>query len=177
MFVCRYIICLPKGIERLQKSCTKCIATGIAYWCQVSCGTWLCIRPYCVAIQDTEKVYFKSQILIHEYWTILDHFCIPVIVSFWITPAHSKERKYHIFGQYWYTKNVPVFTNTRTFQYLGPEVYFSPRYFHKQFNFQHFYNFKSSWFTLDCCLFPYMKIQQFLEFSTCRYCYRNSERC
>ena len=48
------------------------------------------------------------------------------IVSFWITPARSKERKYHIFRQYWYTKNVPVFTNTGTFQYLGPEVYFFP---------------------------------------------------
>ena len=48
------------------------------------------------------------------------------IVSFWITPAHSKERKYHIFRQYWYTRNVPVFTNTGTFQYLGPEVYFFP---------------------------------------------------
>ena len=46
------------------------------------------------------------------------------IVSFWITPAHSKERKYHIFRQYWYTTNVLVFTNTGTFQYLGPEVYF-----------------------------------------------------
>ena len=48
------------------------------------------------------------------------------IVSFWITPARSKERKYHIFRQYWYTRNVPVFTNTGTFQYLGPEVYFFP---------------------------------------------------
>ena len=46
------------------------------------------------------------------------------IVSSWITAARSKERKYHIFRQYWYTKNVPVFTNTGTFQYLGPEVYF-----------------------------------------------------
>ena len=46
------------------------------------------------------------------------------IVSFWITPARSKGHKYHIFRQYWYTKNVPVFTNTGTFQYLGPEVYF-----------------------------------------------------
>ena len=25
------------------------------------------------------KVYFKSQILVHEYWTILDHFCVPVL--------------------------------------------------------------------------------------------------
>ena len=46
------------------------------------------------------------------------------IVSFLITPTRSKERKYHIFRQYWYTRNVPVFTNTGTFQYLGPEVYF-----------------------------------------------------
>ena len=46
------------------------------------------------------------------------------IVSFWITPARSKGHKYHIFMQYWYTRNVPVFTNTGTFQYLGPEVYF-----------------------------------------------------
>ena len=46
------------------------------------------------------------------------------IVSFQITLACSKERKYHIFWQYWYTINVPVLTNTGTFQYLGPEVYF-----------------------------------------------------
>ena len=51
------------------------------------------------------------------------------IVSFWITLARSKERKYHIFSQYWYTRNVPVFTNTGTFQYLGPEVYFFQRDF------------------------------------------------
>ena len=29
--------------------------------------------------QIWEKVYFKSQILVHEYWTILDHFCVPVL--------------------------------------------------------------------------------------------------
>ena len=46
------------------------------------------------------------------------------IVYFWMPLACSKERKYHIFGQYWYTRIVPVFTNTGTFQYLGPEVYF-----------------------------------------------------
>ena len=51
-------------------------------------------------------------------------FLLPSIVSSWIAPAHSKERKYHIFRQYWYTKNVPVFTNTGTFQYLRPEVNF-----------------------------------------------------
>ena len=26
-----------------------------------------------------EKVNFKSQILVHEYWTMLDHFCVPVL--------------------------------------------------------------------------------------------------
>ena len=30
-------------------------------------------------IKSWEKVYFKSQILAHEYWTILDHFCVPVL--------------------------------------------------------------------------------------------------
>ena len=48
------------------------------------------------------------------------------ILSFWITLACSKECKYHIFGQYWYTRNVPVLTNTGMFQYLGLEVYFFP---------------------------------------------------
>ena len=38
------------------------------------------------------------------------------IVSFWITITRSKNRKYH-----WYTRNVPVFINTGTFQYLGPD--------------------------------------------------------
>ena len=51
-------------------------------------------------------------------------FLCPSIVSFWLTTGCSKEHKYHILRQYWYTKNVPVFTNTGTFQYLGPEVYF-----------------------------------------------------
>ena len=26
-----------------------------------------------------EKVHLKSQILVHEYWTILDRFCVPVL--------------------------------------------------------------------------------------------------
>ena len=46
------------------------------------------------------------------------------IVSIWTTLARSKERKDHIFQQYKYTRNVPVFSNTGTFQYLGPQVYF-----------------------------------------------------
>ena len=42
-------------------------------------------------------------------------------------PPRSEERKYHIFGQYWYTRNVPVFTNTGMFQYLGSEVHLFPQ--------------------------------------------------
>ena len=29
----------------------------------------------------SEKVYFKSQILVHEYWTILVHFDVPVLFA------------------------------------------------------------------------------------------------
>ena len=43
------------------------------------------------------------------------------IVCFRITLAHSKEHKYHIFRQYWYTRY--VFTDDLDFQYLRPEVY------------------------------------------------------
>ena len=31
--------------------------------------------------QTREKVYFKSQILVHEYWTILNHFGVPVLFA------------------------------------------------------------------------------------------------
>ena len=37
------------------------------------------------------------------------------IGRFWVQPPCSGERKCDIFGQYWYTRNVPVFTNTGTF--------------------------------------------------------------
>ena len=72
----------------------------------------------------------KSKLQVPDTGTrVLDNtrpFLHSSIVSFWITPARSKECKYHIFRQYWYTRNVPVFNNTGTFQYLGPEVYFFP---------------------------------------------------
>ena len=75
-------------------------------------------------------VFGKSILQVPDTGTrVLDNtrpFLCSSIVSFWITLACSKERKDHIFGQYWYTKNVPVLTNTGTFQYLGPEVYFFP---------------------------------------------------
>ena len=32
-------------------------------------------------IDEPEKVNFKSQILVHEYWTILDHFGVPVLFA------------------------------------------------------------------------------------------------
>ena len=37
-------------------------------------------------LKKKDKVYFKSQILVHEYWTILDHFCIAVL---WASEQHQ----------------------------------------------------------------------------------------
>ena len=46
--------------------------------------------------------------------------------------ACSSERKYQVSGHNRYTGNIPVFTNTGTFQYLmGPEVYFFQKSFGK----------------------------------------------
>ena len=81
-----------------------------------------------VAVKVIRSQFGKSILQVPDTGTrVLDNtrqFLRSSIESFWITPAGSKEHKYHIFRQYWYTKNVPVFTNTGTFQYLGPEVYF-----------------------------------------------------
>ena len=102
-------------------------ATNVVRTCYKQKFGFTLSKPTIEGITTTpvlEKVYLKSQILVHKYWTILDHFCVAVIVSFWITLAHSKECTYHIFGQYWYTRNVPVFNNyTGTFQYLGPKIH------------------------------------------------------
>ena len=70
------------------------------------------------------KVKGKSILQVPDTGTwVLDNtrpFLCSSIVGFWITLARSKKAYiYHIFRQYWYTKNVPVFTNTGTFQYLG----------------------------------------------------------
>ena len=74
-------------------------------------------------------IFWKLYLQVPDTGTwVLDNtgpFLCSSIVSFWITPACAKERKYHIFRQYWYTRNVPVFTNTGTFQYLGPKYTFS----------------------------------------------------
>ena len=63
------------------------------------------------------------------------------IVSFRITPAHSKERKYYIFRQYWYTKNVPVFTNTMYWDVRSSiwdlKYTFSEAFFHKSYKNTH----------------------------------------
>ena len=79
-------------------------------------------------VQENKEMFGKSILQVPDTGTrVLDNtkpFLCSSIVSFWITPAPSKECKYHIFRQYWYTRNVPVFTNTGTFQYLGPELYF-----------------------------------------------------
>ena len=63
--------------------------------------------------------------------TVLDNttpFSCSSIVSIWITLACSKKHKYHIYRQYWYTRNIPVFTNSGTFQYLEPHIHFLPKY-------------------------------------------------
>ena len=54
--------------------------------------------------------------IIGQYYTI---FTFP-----YYSLLNDKERKYHISRQYWYTRNVLVFTYTGMLQYLGPEVYF-----------------------------------------------------
>ena len=80
------------------------------------------------AICVHNNFFWKSILQVPDTGTrILDNnkpFWRPNIVCFWIPPTCSKECKYYIFGQYWYTRNVPVFTDTGTFKYLGPEVYF-----------------------------------------------------
>ena len=38
-------------------------------------------------------------------------------VSFWIK-LRLQEHQYHFFRQYWFTRNVPVFTNLGTFQFI-----------------------------------------------------------
>ena len=52
------------------------------------CGFFLTsLTPSCEFVKAVwEKVYFKSQILVHEYWTILDHFCVPVL---WASGWHQ----------------------------------------------------------------------------------------
>ena len=51
------------------------------------------------------------------------------IVCFRIAPAHSSGWKFHVFKQYWYTRNFPVFSNTAMFQYLLPDVDFFSFFF------------------------------------------------
>ena len=38
-------------------------------------------RSVVTLFKYSEKVNFKSQILVHEYWTILDHFGVPVLFA------------------------------------------------------------------------------------------------
>ena len=50
-----------------------CFLGATAYfWRTIVSRLYFAIKCYLVIVR--EKVYFKSQILVHEYWTILDHF-------------------------------------------------------------------------------------------------------
>ena len=57
---------------------------SISHWVQLKLDLYLKILPTHVhlSIKFEEKVYFKSQILVHKYWTILDHFGILVLFAF-----------------------------------------------------------------------------------------------
>ena len=98
-------------------------------------------KKNCSDLVYTHSSMGKSILQVPDTGTrVLDNtipFLCSSIVSFGITLACSKESKHHIFGQYWHTKNVPVLTNTGTFQYLGPEVYFFPSMFSEPLNFIH----------------------------------------
>ena len=74
--------------------------------------------------QYWEKVYFESQILVYEYWTILDHFGVAVLFASGCYRHVLKNVNITFLGNTGTPNNVPVFTNTGTFQYLGPEVHF-----------------------------------------------------
>ena len=57
-------------------------AVATASWEAMWQGDGMADHPYYAKkIFPTEKVYFKSQILVHEYWTILDHFGVPVLFA------------------------------------------------------------------------------------------------
>ena len=73
-----------------------------------------------LSITAWEKVYFKSRILVHEYWIILDHFGIPVLFASRCGQHVLKNVNITFSGN----SGTRVFTNTGTIQYLGPEVYF-----------------------------------------------------
>ena len=64
----------PLGLFRYVR-CPYGISTAPSMFQRIM-DTLLVDIPHCAAL---EKVYFKSQILVHEYWTILDHFCVPVL--------------------------------------------------------------------------------------------------
>ena len=124
-------ICGQKNVSKQFALCTVPPVAGRAFiWQQYE---WKRYRYLIVGLRYNS--FGKSKLQVPDTGTrVLDNtrpFLRSSIVSFWITPARSKERKYHIFRQYWYTKNVPVFNNTGTFQYLGPEVYFFHSFFSK----------------------------------------------
>ena len=123
--------------EWMSRELFFCLFVCLVFCIEGKCGHWQQlpskdsppdIRGHVSSMKERKSQVGKSILQVPDTGTrVLDNtkpFLYCSIVSFWITLAHSKEHKYHIFRQYWYTRNVPVFTNTGTFQYLGPQVYF-----------------------------------------------------
>ena len=116
-----------RGLRPLDPRCHKGISDENSTNWQFSAKLHVNVTPRSYPLK---QVFLggKSILQVPDTGTrVLDNtkpFLSSSIVSFWITPAHSIECKYDIFRQYWYTKRVPVFTNTGMFQYLGHEVYF-----------------------------------------------------
>ena len=118
-FVNRFVI---KNLKTQGTESGKCFFLFVFFWfvCLFVFLSFLSFFPF---LSPPFNIYLSED----TGTRVLDNtrpFLRSSIVSFWITPAHSKEHKYHIFRQYWYTRNVPVFANTGTCQYLGPEVCF-----------------------------------------------------
>ena len=121
---------LPQG-ETSQNTFQR--SRSISWKCKIHMVKWAHPPLRCIYKHFISFIIFilnlgKSILGVPDTGTwVLDNtrpFLHPSIMSYWITLACSKEREHHIFRQYWYTRNVPVFTDTGTFQYLGPEVYF-----------------------------------------------------
>ena len=67
----------------------------------------------------------RSRILERECQAILEHICVPLYCKLSQSDKDSSiPYKYPWIGWYWYNVNIPIVSNTETFQYLELTVYF-----------------------------------------------------